>query len=310
MSGAPLAIKYRDKQGRMVQGYPGQIRFADSLPEMKKRKVPRVLSVTSGKGGVGKSSVVINLAMALAMEGERVLVLDADVGLGNVGILMGLRPSFSLDDVFDGTRRLGEIIVTGPGGVRIIPAGSGGQRSIKLNQRERLILMDELDILDEEFDFLIIDTESGISDNVTYFNAAAQEILVVLSPEPTSLADAYALIKVLATRHRERSFRVVVNMARNSDEGLDMFNKLSQVVSRFLDVSLDYFGCVVRDDRLLDAVRRQKAVVELHPRSSSAVCFNKLARTLKNSSMPQSVKGNIQFLFRRNFEETQLMRYA
>jgi flagellar biosynthesis protein FlhG len=310
MSGISLTIKQADKRGRVVAGYPGRIRFAEGPPGVKKQRAPRVLSVTSGKGGVGKSSVVVNLALALANEGERVLVLDADVGLGNIGILLGLRPAFTLDDLFDGTRRLGEIIVTGPGGIRVIPAGSGGQRGPGLNQRERLLLMDELDMLDEEFDLLIIDTESGISENVTYFNVAAQEIMVVLSPEPTSLADVYALIKVLTTRHGERSFRVLVNMVKDSDEGLDMFKKLSQVVSRFLDVSLDYFGCIVRDDRLIDAVRRQRAVVELHPRSPAASCFAKLARTLKNSPTPQPVKGNIQFLFRRYFEETHSMRYA
>ena len=310
MRGCPTVIARTDRLSRMAGAYPGQIHFAMSLPEVKKQSGVRVISVTSGKGGVGKSNVVVNLALALANEGERVLVLDADVGLGNIGILLGLRPTFTLDDVFSGPRRLSEVIVTGPGGIRIVPAGSGGKRHSALNQRERLLLIDELDSLDEEFDVLIIDTESGISENVTYFNVAAQEIMVVLSPEPTSLADVYALIKVLATRHGERSFRVLVNMVRDSDEGLEMFKKLSQVVSRFLDVSLDYVGSIVRDERLVDAVRRQKAVVELHPRSPVALCFVKLARTLKNSPTSQSVKGNIQFLFRRYFEETHAMRYV
>ncbi len=310
MSGAPPAMKQTDARVQMAGAYPGQIRFAATLPVVKKRKGVRVISVTSGKGGVGKSSVVVNLALALANEGERVLVLDADVGLGNIGILLGLRPTFTLDDLFDGTRRLGEIIVTGPGGIRIVPAGSGSQRCPTLNQRERLLLMDELDALDEEFDVLIIDTESGVSENVTYFNVAAQEIMLVLSPEPTSLADLYALIKLLTNRHGERSFRVLVNMVRDSDEGLEMFKKLSQVVSRFLDVSLDYFGCIVRDDRLIDAVRKQMAVVELHPRSPAAGCFAKLARALKNSPTSPPMKGNIQFLFRRNFKENHEMRYT
>ncbi len=301
---------HTDRLNMMAGAYPGQIRFATTLPPAKKKCGARVISVTSGKGGVGKSSVVVNLALALANEGERVLVMDADVGLGNVGILLGLRPTLTLDDVFNGSRRLSEVIVTGPGGIRIIPAGSGGDRCSILNPRERLLLMDELDAIDEEFDVLIIDTESGISENVTYFNAAAQEIVVVLSPEPTSLADVYALIKVMATRHGERRFKVLVNMVRDSDEALEMFKRLSQVVSRFLDVSLDFFGCIVRDERLVDSVRRQRAVVELHPRSAAARCFATLARTLRSSPASQSVKGNIQFLFRRYFEEIPSMRYV
>jgi flagellar biosynthesis protein FlhG len=294
----------------MAGAYPGQIHFATSLPVLKKMQGVRVISVTSGKGGVGKSNIVVNLAIALANEGERVLVMDADVGLGNIDILLGMRPAQSLDEVLNGTRRLSDVIVTGPCGIRIVPAGSGGVRCLTLTQRERLILMDELDSLDEEFDVLIIDTESGISENVTYFNVAAQEIVVVLSPEPTSLADVYALIKVLVTSHGERYFKVLVNMVKDSDEGLETFKRLSQVVSRFLDVSLDYFGCIVRDDRVVDAVRRQKAVVELHPRSAAARCFATLARNLKNSPTSQPVKGNIQFLFRRYFEDAQLMRYV
>lgn len=310
MNGTSVVLTHNDRQNTMAGAYSGQIRFATSLPVLKKKTGARVISVTSGKGGVGKSNVVVNLAIALANEGERVLVMDADVGLGNIDILLGLKPTQTLDEVFNGTRRLSEVIVTGPCGIRIVPAGSGGDRSSTLNQRERLLLMDELDTLNEEFDVLIIDTESGISENVTYFNVAAQEIVVVLSPEPTSLADVYALIKVLVTRHGERHFKVLVNMVRDSEEGLDTFKRLSQVVSRFLDVSLDYFGCIVRDDRLVDAVKRQKAVVELHPRSAAAHCFFTLARNLKNSPASQPVKGNIQFLFRRYFEDTQLMRYV
>jgi flagellar biosynthesis protein FlhG len=310
MSVNPVMMAQSDRLSRMAGTLPGQIRFATNLPVQKKEQGARVISVTSGKGGVGKSNVVINLALALANEGERVLILDADVGLGNIGILLGLRPTLTLDDVFSGSRRLSEVIVTGPGGIRIIPAGSGGRGTPALNPRERLILMDELDFLDEEFDVLIIDTESGISENVTYFNVAAQEIVVVLSPEPTSLADAYTLIKLLATRHGERNFRVLVNMVRDSDEGLEMFKKLSQVTGRFLDVSLDYFGYIIRDERLIDAVRRQRGVVELHPRSTAALCFARLARTMKHNRTSQPVKGNIQFLFRRYFEETHAMRYV
>jgi flagellar biosynthesis protein FlhG len=270
----------------------------------------RVISVTSGKGGVGKSTVVVNLAVALAREGKKVLVIDSDLGLGNIDVLLGLNPPYTLNDVFSGKMRLSDIIVEGPGGIRLVPAGSGRQKYTALAQEERLILMDELETLEEDFDIIIIDTESGISKNVTYFNVAAQEILLVVAPEPTSITDAYALIKLLSKYHDERHFKVLVNMVRDTAEGLQIYKKLSTVVSRFLDVSLDYVGCVVRDERLLDAVRRQKSVVELYPRTAASQCFTTLARTMVENAAEFRVKGNIQFLFRRNFEPMQSVRYV
>jgi flagellar biosynthesis protein FlhG len=197
----------------------------------------------------------------------------------------------------------------GPGGIRLVPAGSGVQNYTSLNREARLRLMDELESLEEDFDIIIIDTESGISENVTYFNVAAQEIVLVVSPDPTSIADVYALIKLLATRYDERHFKVLVNMARDTHEGLQVFNKLSQVVNRFLHVSLDYIGSVVRDERLADAVRRQKSVIELYPRAAASHCFATLARHLVEHPVACRLKGNIQFLFSRHFEPAPAMRY-
>jgi flagellar biosynthesis protein FlhG len=269
----------------------------------------RVISVTSGKGGVGKSTVVVNLAVSLANQGKRVLVIDADLGLGNIDLMLGLKPVHTMNDVFNGAKRLADIIVEGPGGIRIVPAGSGVQKFTALDSQERLLLMDELESLEERFDVFIVDTESGISENVTYFNVAAQEILVVVSPDPTSIADGYALIKLLATVHQERRFMVLVNLATDSGEGLRVFDKLSQVTSRFLDISIDYMGCVVRDDRLQDAVRQQKPVVDLYPRTASSYCFAALAQQLSERPVANRVKGNIQFLFRRYYDPAPLARH-
>lgn len=262
----------------------------------------RVIAVTSGKGGVGKSNVVSNLAIALSAQGKKVLILDADLGLGNLDVLLGLSPPHNMNDVLNGEKNLAEIIVDGPAGIKIIPAGSGVQEFTSLGQHEKLKLLDELDMLEEQFDIMIVDTEAGISENVTYFSVAAQEIIVVVTPEPTSITDVYALIKLLATRYSEHHFKVLVNMAKDSEDALEVFRKLANVAGRYLDISLDYLGCVIKDDKVVEAVKRQKAVSELFPESEAANCFATLAKRVIENTRQKRLKGNIQFFFRRFLE--------
>lgn len=262
----------------------------------------RVISVTSGKGGVGKSNVVSNLAIALSAQGKKVLLIDADLGLGNLDVLLGLSPTYNLNHVLNGEKSIIDILIDGPAGIKIIPAGSGVQELTSLGQHEKLKLLDELDMLEEQFDIMIVDTEAGISENVTYFTVAAQEIFVVVTPEPTSITDAYALIKLLATRYSEHHFKVLVNMAKDSEDALEVFRKLANVAGRFLDISLDYLGCVVKDEKVVDAVKRQKAVSELFPDSEAAQCFTTIAKRVIENSRQSRVKGSIQFFFRRMLE--------
>ena len=259
----------------------------------------RVISVTSGKGGVGKSNVVSNLAIALSAQGKKVLLIDADLGLGNLDVLLGLSPLYNLNHVLNGEKSLSEILIDGPAGIKIIPAGSGVQEFTSLGQHEKLKLLDELDMLEEQFDIMIVDTEAGISENVTYFTVAAQEIIVVVTPEPTSITDVYALIKLLATRYSEHHFKVLVNMAKDSEDALEVFRKLANVAGRFLDISLDYLGCVVKDEKVVEAVKRQKAVTELFSESEAAACFATLAKRVIENTRKTRLKGNIQFFFRR-----------
>ncbi|GAB4302628.1 MAG: MinD/ParA family protein [Desulfuromonadia bacterium] len=261
----------------------------------------RVIAITSGKGGVGKSNVVINLAILLSRMKKRVLVIDADLGVGNIDVLLGLKPRHSLDHLFTGEAALSEIIIDGPGGIKLIPAGSGVQEYTHLSATDRIRLLDEFDTLDQQFDIVLIDTAAGISENVTYFITAAQEVIVVASPEPTSITDVYALIKLLTTKYGERTFKVLVNMVKDSKDVLEVFARLCNVTSRFLDVSLDYLGFIVWDDRVIDSVKQQKAVCELYPKGAATACFENVARRIIELGGSGTVKGNLQFFFRQKF---------
>lgn len=261
----------------------------------------RVIAVTSGKGGVGKSNVVVNLAVSLANMGKKVLVIDADLGVGNIDILLGLRPIYTMNHVLSGEKGLNDIIISAAGGIKVVPAGLGVQEYTSLGTPERLKLLDELDRLDENFDVFIIDTEAGISENVTYFNVAAREILVVVTPEPTSITDVYALIKLLSTRYGERHFKVLVNMARDQKEAVTVYEKLFNVADRFLEVSMDFMGCILMDDLVGVSVRQQKPVCQLYPNGRAARCYTALARRIMASGCDNRLKGNIQFLSRKSF---------
>ncbi|OGW59593.1 MAG: hypothetical protein A2V83_03320 [Nitrospirae bacterium RBG_16_64_22] len=259
----------------------------------------RVIAVTSGKGGVGKTIVVANLAISLSRLGQRVLLFDANLSLGNIDVLLGLTPGRTLGDVLAGRARLQEILVQGPEGIQILPATSGAQELSALTEEQRAGLLTEVDQLDGTADVLLVDTGAGVSSNVLYFTVAAQEIIVVVSPEPTSMADAYALMKILSMRHAERSFKLLVNSARSAAEGMEVYRNLVKMVDRSLDVSISYLGHIPADDHVTMAVRRQRAVVDLYPRSPAARNFAEVARTLLDDAPVVLPKGNIQFFWQR-----------
>ena len=267
------------------------------------RAACRVMAITSGKGGVGKTHIVVNLAYALQRLGARVLILDADLGLGNVDVLLGIAPQFTLQHVLEGTKTLAEILVEGPAGMMILPAGSGIQELVHLTEAQRIRLLEALDTLDDEFDFVLVDTGAGISANVMYFNIAAHDSVIVVTPEPTSLTDAYALVKVLATQYAETHFKVLLNMVASAAEAEDVFHRLTMVTQRFLHISLEYLGCILRDTSFSHAVRRQQALLDYAPNSAAARCFQDIARSVLanpvgvlQQSQPQ---GNLQFFWRR-----------
>jgi flagellar biosynthesis protein FlhG len=259
----------------------------------------RVFSITSGKGGVGKTAVVANTAVLLAKMGKRVLILDADLGLANIDVVFGLAPSHNLNHFFAGDCDLLSILVDGPMGIKILPAGSGVQRFTRLDSRQKMRLLEALDSMHNDFDFVLIDTEAGISENVTYFTTAAHEILVITTPEPTAITDAYALMKLLSNQYHEKHFNLIVNFIKNEEEALDVYRKLTMVANRYLDISIDYMGSIPRDKQMIDAIRKQQVMVQLYPESKTSAAFETLARNLMQEPQSLEAKGSIQFFWKR-----------
>ncbi len=272
---------------------------AKSSDEQNSRQSTRVYAITSGKGGVGKTAVVANTATAMAQMGKKVLILDADLGLANIDVVFGIAPRYNLNHFFAGEQDLSTILATGPHGIKILPAGSGVQNFTRLDSKQKLRLLDGLDEMHNDFDFVLIDTEAGISENVTYFNTAAQEILVVTTPDPTAITDAYALMKLLSTQYHEKRFNLVVNQVRNENEALDVYRKLTMVSNRYLEISIDFLGSIPADKQMTDAIRKQRVIVDLHPSSKISTAFEALAATICSEQAVSSPKGGVQFFWRR-----------
>ena len=263
---------------------------------------PRVICVTSGKGGVGKTNIVVNLAYSLAKQGKKVVVLDADLNLANVDVLLGLTPRYNLHHVFLGEKSLSDILVTGPAGISILPASSGILEMADLTEEQKLYFLAEMSELGEQIDVLLIDTAAGINNNVIYFTLAAQERIIVLSPEPTSMTDAYAMIKVLSTRHDVKKFRILINSAHSEKEALAVFRQLTVVADRFLEtLSLDYIGYIPFDGKLPQAVRAQRLVAEIFPKSKVGMMFTELAKQLAEEKTTPQSDGNIKFFWKGLF---------
>jgi flagellar biosynthesis protein FlhG len=262
----------------------------------------RVIAVTSGKGGVGKTNIVANLGYAFSRLGQKVLILDADLGLGNLDVLLGLAPKYNLSHVIMGEKSIGEIIVEGPGNMLILPASSGIQELTQLTQSQKIQILKELDQVIDSVDLLLIDTAAGISSNVMDFNVTAHEIIVVVSPEPTSITDAYALMKVLSLKYAEKCCKVIVNLAGSSQQGREVFRQLNLVAERFLDMTIDYLGSVLFDANITKGVKQQKLVSDLYPETRASKCFSDLARKIFHSPSTHVPKGNSNFFWHHLIE--------
>jgi flagellar biosynthesis protein FlhG len=249
-----------------------------SLPVNVKK--PKILAVTSGKGGVGKTNVVANLAASLSEMGRKVVVLDADFGLANLDVLLGLTPRYHLGHVLFGNKTLNDIMVQGPKGIRIIPASSGLHRMSELTGVQRNRLIESFASLDTDTDYFLIDTAAGISRNVIHFLLFAQEVIVVSAPEPTAIVDAYAVIKIILTEDRNKQIRVLINSVEQAEEAREVFCQINSVVKRFLNRELDFLGYIERDSHVLLSVRSQILVTHRFPNAPASLCFRELARRI------------------------------
>ncbi len=262
--------------------------------------MPLVFSMTSGKGGVGKTNLSVNLAYHLVKQGARVVLLDADLGLANVDVILGLTPKRNLFHLFHEGASLKDILFDTPYGFRILPASSGVSEMLTLSTGQKLDLLESMDYLEDRVDFLIVDTGAGINDNVLYFNLAVQERMVVMTPEPTSLTDAYALIKVLKLQHGVERFRVLVNMAPDVKAAKQVFGRLHQACDHFLDgVSLDLVGYIPQDPIVRRAVVKQEPFSSLDPNSPASQAVQKVARAVQTWPVASNLDGNIKFFWKK-----------
>lgn len=272
--------------------------------ESRKKKTPWVISVASGKGGVGKTLTTVNMASAAQRSGLKTLVLDGDLGLANVDIVLGLRGRYNIGDVLDARTNLKDILLEGPLGFHIIPSGSGFNRLTEMKLVQRVQLLDKVEEIACDYDLLIIDTGAGISDNVLHLNSIADAILVVTTPEPHALADAYAFIKVMCEHHGKRNFNLVVNQVMSDAQGHKVFQRFADTSKRFLDLDLLLGGIVPKDALIERSVMLQRAADEsiTHTRSGQAwiEMTRKVVERLRSSPSNEEPRGLGDLMFPMN----------
>lgn len=262
-----------------------------------------VLALASGKGGVGKTSISSNLAISLAKLDKSVMLFDADLGLANVDIALGIKPKFNIDHVMRGEKTLEEIIVEGPAGVHIVPAASGVARMAALSESEQAGLIRSFSDLPYPVDHLIVDISAGIDSNVLTFIGACQEVIVVVCDEPSSITDAYALIKVLNRERGTKHVKILANMVNDEAHGRVLCQKITQVVDRFLDVQVSYLGAVPYDDYMKKSVKRQKAVTLAYPSSESAKAIKAVAEKIDSRGSAPLGTGGLGFFVERLIQQ-------
>ena len=268
-----------------------------------KKNLPRVIAVTSGKGGVGKTNLVGNMAVALSRMGKRVVIIDADVGLANIDIIFNLRPEFNIRHVINSEKKLGQVIIESDHGVKILPGGSGFADLSQLTEGEKLNLLSEFESLSDTADIILVDTGAGISSNVLYFNSACDECVIIATKEPTSITDAYAMMKVMSQQHGSRHFKLVVNMVDSQTDAKKVYASLSNALDRFLNnVVLEYAGHIPFDRQLQLAVQKRSLIMDAAPDSPAALSIRTLAQKLERSPAGNIANGTLTFFMNKVFE--------
>jgi flagellar biosynthesis protein FlhG len=257
----------------------------------------KTISITSGKGGVGKTTLTANLAYSLAKQGRKVLIFDGDLGMANVDIMFGVKPEHTIMDVLRGGKDIQQVVVELAPNISLIPGGSGLVELNRLNAFERRSLLDTVSVLDFQYDYMLIDTAPGITDNVLYLNSASQKSAVVITPDPSSLADSYALIKVLHQEYKETRFSIICNQVRDEVDGLSLYNRFSEVVNRFLNIGLDYWGALPMDAAIRRATQSQRLIMRQEPTSESAKSLLKISNKLQGSVEQIETKSGLQFFW-------------
>lgn len=260
--------------------------------EMRRKRSAKVITVTSGKGGVGKTNIAINIAIALNGMGKRVVIIDADFGLANIDVLMGLSPQYTLADVINNRKNILEVLASGPRNIKFVSGGSGVEELIKLDNIQLKKFIDNISLLDRIFDVILIDTGAGLSDNVMSFVMAADDVILVTTPEPTSITDAYALIKMISNRDCKKSIKVIVNRAENINEANDILDKLSMVAEKFLNFKLISLGFILFDECVVKAVKMQQPFLLSYPKSQAARHVYSISEQLIESSNLDNTNDN------------------
>jgi len=272
---------------------------AQGIRQMQNQQPVQVIAVTSGKGGVGKSNITVNLAVMLAQQGQKLLVMDADLGLANIDVLLGLTPQYNLSHVLSGECSLEDTIIDGPEGIKIIPASSGTRSMADLSPAENAGIIRAFSELTTPIDTLLIDTAAGLSDSVVSYVRASREVIVVVCDEPASITDAYAMIKVMNRDFDVQRFHILANQAHSIQQGRELYIKLSRVAEKYLDATLDFIGSIPYDDYLKKSVQKQKCVTQTYPRSPASMAFRKLAQKVQSWPVPKTMGGHLEFFIER-----------
>ena len=262
------------------------------LDNYNEKNVARVIAITSGKGGVGKTNIATNIGIALASHRKKVCLLDADMGLANINILIGKEAEHSLEDILSGEKKINDVLMDGPGGIKIVPASSGIEKIVTLGPKEHEYLMSAFDKIEKQFDYLLIDTAAGISPTVISFIQSAQDTVVIVSPEPTSLTDAYALVKVLKRQGFGGTIYILVNMVLSYEDSVKIFNKFNSTTKKYLNAEMKYLGYVLMDKGLIASVIRQEPIMLFKPKAAASLCIASVARKFESTFL---VKDTVRF---------------